>query len=146
MTGPADHNRDTNFVLRHTRGPGFERSKFLEHMEDLLGLISGSSPSGERLLGAPEADDLSDIDIQLAIADEHSASSMPATRFVGHSGDAADQEAPRKRPKAARSTVLYEGSAAPSRWMDLGLSTGRCRSADRALRSLGVCRGASSVG
>ena len=94
-----------------------ERAEFLDHLASILrgdarivaAWIGGS-------IGRGEADDLSDIDIHLAVADEHCAQ-LNAERhaFVASFGEPIlIQEAPQNAPTdGAFQLVLYRGISAP---------------------------------
>jgi predicted nucleotidyltransferase len=94
-----------------------ERSRFFEHLEDLLradARIVAAWVGGS--IGRGEADDLSDIDIQLAVADEHCTQLNAERRaFVSSFGQPVlIQEAPQNAPiGGAFQLVLYQGAAAP---------------------------------
>jgi hypothetical protein len=94
-----------------------ERAVFLEHLANVLrcdarivsAWIGGS-------IGRAEADDLSDIDIHLAVADEHCGQLNAARRaFVAEFGEPIlIQEAPQNAPPGgAFQLVLYRGTTAP---------------------------------
>jgi predicted nucleotidyltransferase len=94
-----------------------ERSMFLEHIENMLrgderivaAWVGGS-------IGRGEADDLSDIDIHLAVADDHCAQLNAERRtFVAEFGEPIlVQEAPHNAPPGgAFQLVLYRGTSAP---------------------------------
>jgi hypothetical protein len=94
-----------------------ERATFLEHIETLLrddARIIAAWVGGS--IGRGEADDLSDIDIHLAVADEHCVQLNAQRRaFVSEFGTPLlIQEAPQNAPPdGAFQLVLYRGATAP---------------------------------